>query len=315
MAIANGKGGVGKTTLTAGLAGQLAASGHRVLVVDTDPQGNLGRDLGYGLHDGGSLALAITHGMALDVLRDVRERLDVVPGGPALWDVAPAFTARGARGASLPGLRPALDRVRPERGKAGPGKTEGGKTGRGTTDYDLVLVDTPPGEPILQELVFAAADFLIIPSRSDEASLDGLVVVAQRFAAARAVNPGLTLLGVVLFGARAGSTRLHGRVRSALEETLGGAAPVFDASIRYLESAAVDMRSRGLLPYELRAAHETETVARIDRLRTGASGRGDPLLSRNSSVARLAGDYADLADEVLGAMATRRDSTPQEVAV
>ena len=310
VAIANGKGGVGKTTLTAGLAGQLAADGHRVLVVDTDPQGNLGRDLGYGLHEGGSLALAITHGMALDVLRDVRERLDVVPGGPALWDVAPAFTARGARGASLPGLRPALDRVRPERAKAERGKTE-----RGKTDYDLVLVDTPPGEPILQELVFAAADFLIIPSRSDEASLDGLVVVAQRFAAARAVNPGLTLLGVVLFGARAGSTRLHGRVRSALEETLGGAAPVFDASIRYLESAAVDMRSRGLLPYELRAAHETETVARIDRLRTGASGRGDPLLSRNSSVARLAGDYADLADEVLGAMATRRDSTPQEVAV
>ncbi len=48
VAIANGKGGVGKTTLTAGLAGQLAATGRRVLVVDTDPQGNLGRDLGYG---------------------------------------------------------------------------------------------------------------------------------------------------------------------------------------------------------------------------------------------------------------------------
>ena len=49
VAIANGKGGVGKTTLTAGLAGQLASGGPRVLVVDTDPQANLARDLGYAL--------------------------------------------------------------------------------------------------------------------------------------------------------------------------------------------------------------------------------------------------------------------------
>ena len=172
----------------------------------------------------------------------MRERLDVVAGGPALWDVAPAFTARGARGATLPGLKPALDKVKPERGP---------KTG----DFDVVLVDTPPGEPILQELVFAAADFLIIPTRSDEASLDGLVVVAQRFAAARAVNPDLTLLGVVLFGVRAGSTRMIARVRTALQETLGDAAPVFPTSIRYLESAAVDMRSRGVLPHELTQLH------------------------------------------------------------
>ena len=114
VAIANGKGGVGKTTLTAGLAGQIAAAGRRVLVVDTDPQGNLGRDLGYGPQDGNSLGLAITHGLPLDVSRGVRDRLDVVAGGPALWDVAPAFTSRGARGAALPGLRPAIDRLRPE---------------------------------------------------------------------------------------------------------------------------------------------------------------------------------------------------------
>src|SRR4051794_32346308 len=59
VAIANGRGGVGKPPLTAGLAGQFAAAGLRVLVVDTDPQGNMGRDLGYGLQDGSSLGLAI----------------------------------------------------------------------------------------------------------------------------------------------------------------------------------------------------------------------------------------------------------------
>ena len=301
VAIANGKGGVGKTTLTAGLAGQVAAAGHRVLVVDTDPQGNMGRDLGYGPQDGSSLGLAITHGLPLAVNRDVRDRLDVVPGGPALWDVAAAFTARGARGASLPGLRPAVDRVRPE----------------GTDEnYDLVLIDTPPGEPILQELVFAASDYLIIPTRSDEASLDGLVVVAQRFAAARDVNPDLTLLGVALFGVRAGSVRLIKRVRSALHETLGGAAPVFATSIRYLESAAVDMRSRGLLPHELEQVHRGDKSLRINRLRQGAKVEtGDSLLSRDASATRLAGDYADLAREVLTAITQQEDQTKVEVAV
>lgn len=301
VAIANGKGGVGKTTLTAGLAGQFAAAGHRVLVVDTDPQGNLGRDLGYGPQDGSSLGLAITHGLPLEVSRGVRDRLDVVAGGPALWDVAAAFTSRGARGASLPGLRPALDRVRPE-----------GADG----DYDLVLIDTPPGEPILQELVFASSDYLIIPTRSDEASLDGLVVVAQRFAAARAVNPELTLLGVALFGVRAGSTRLITRVRTALDETLGGAAPVFDTSIRYLESAAVDMRSRGLLPHELEQEHRGAKTQRITRLRQGRKiDTGDGLLSRDSSAAGLAADYAGLAQEMLAAMTHQQNQQKIEVAV
>ncbi len=301
VAIANGKGGVGKTTLTSGLAGQLAAAGRRVLLVDTDPQGNLGRDLGYGPQDGNSLGLAITHGLPLEVSRGVRDRLDVVSGGPALWDVAPAFTSRGARGSALPGLRPAIDKVRPD-------GTDG--------DYDLVLVDTPPGEPILQELVFAASDFLIIPTRSDEASLDGLVVVAQRFAAARAVNPDLTLLGVVLFGVRAGSTRLIKRVRSALEDTLGGAAPVFGTSIRYLESAAVDMRSRGLLPHELEQVHREDTSARIRKLRKGdPTNTPDSLLSRDSSAAGLAADYAALATEMMAAIADHDRPTRVEVAV
>ncbi len=287
VAIANGKGGVGKTTLTAGLAGQMAQTGARLLVVDTDPQANLARDLGYAAGDGSNLSLAITHGLPIEVTRSVRDRLDVVPGGPALWDVPPAFTARGARGATLPGLKPALDKV---------GSADG-------ADYDVVLVDTPPGEPILQELVFAAADFLIIPTRSDEASLDGLVVVAQRFAAARAVNPGLTLLGVVLFGVRAGSTRMIARVRGALAETLGDAAPVFNTSIRYLESAAVDMRSRGLLPHELAQVHRTDTRKRLSRLRAGTSAdTTDSLLSRDTSAAGLAADYAALADEMLAAI-------------
>ncbi len=280
-----------------------------------DPQANLARDLGYAAGDGSNLSLAITHGLPIEVTKGGRSPPVIRPArvcwtirrptspatgyGPAtaLWDPLPAFWLASRRPGAVgrpphtplhpAGLKPALDKVGPADG----------------ADYDVVLVDTPPGEPILQELVFAAADFLIIPTRSDEASLDGLVVVAQRFAAARAVNPGLTLLGVVLFGVRAGSTRMIARVRGALAETLGDAAPVFATSIRYLESAAVDMRSRGLLPHELAQVHRTDTRKRLSRLRAGTSAdTTDSLLSRDTSAAGLAADYAALADEVLAAI-------------
>ncbi len=288
VAIANGKGGVGKTSLTAGLAGLAAAAGYRVLTVDADPQGNLRRDLGYDMSDGQNLAMAIQNGVPLAPLRGIRPNLDCIPGGAALYDLPAAYVSRMARGQSLSGLAAALSSVHPE------GTTRGG--------YDLVLIDTPPGEPVLQDVVFSAADYLIIPTRSDDASLDGLVAVASRFAAARTSNPGLTLLGVLLFGVRSNSKRLRATVRDALEDTLDGAAPVFAVSIRYLESAAVDMRRHGLLPHELEQGQHRERTHRLARLRTGnKSAAGEDLFSRDAS--GLAGDYEALAREVLSAIA------------
>lgn len=285
VAIANGKGGVGKTSLTAGLAGLFAASGYRVLTVDADPQGNLRRDLGYADSDGQGLAAAITEGTHLTPIRGVRENLDVVPGGVALEGLVLAPDSD-----QLHGLRSALDSLRPH--------------GQAHEDYDLVLIDTPPGEAGLQSLVFAAADYLIIPTRSDDASLDGLVRVATRFAAARDTNPGLTLLGVLLFGVRANSVRARESVRASLVDTLDGAAPVFQASIRYLESAAIDMRRRGLLPHELEQSQLKEKARRIARLKRGSKATdGEDLLSRDAS--GIAGDYLALAREILDAIAER----------
>lgn len=288
VAIANGKGGVGKTSVTAALAGLLAAAGYRVLTVDADPQGNLRRDLGYEASDGHGLAMAIQNGVRVTPLRQVRSNLDCVPGGAALYDVPATYVSRLTRGESLPGLRDALSALRP----AGPDDV----------DYDVVLIDTPPGEPVLQDVVFKAADYLIIPTRSDDASLDGLVAVANRFAVARAHNPKLLLLGVLLFGVRSGSQRLRTTVRAALEDTLDGAAPVFGATIRYLESAAVDMRRQAMLPHELEQGQAHERTRRLARLRSRAGLAGaEELLSRDAS--GLAGDYADLAKEVLQAIA------------
>jgi cellulose biosynthesis protein BcsQ len=288
VAIANAKGGVGKTSLTAGLAGLAARSGYRVLTVDADPQGNLSLDLGYPINDGQGLAMAIQDGVPMHPLRAVRPNLDCVPGGSALFDLPAAYVSRLAAGKPMTGLNAALEEVSPEGHAA---------------EYDLILVDTPPGEPVLQQLVFSASDYLIIPTRSDEASLDGLVTVAQRFAATRHTNPNLRLLGVVLFGARQGSTRLREGVRATLEEALEGAAPVFHTAIRYHESAAVDMRRLGLLPHELERRQLAEQKTRLARLHQGVRGRlSSGLLSRDA--AGLAGDYAALAKEVFAAIGT-----------
>src|ERR1700709_1561753 len=129
VAVANAKGGVGKTSVTAGLAGLAAKSGSRVLTIDADPQGNLSLDLGYPISDGQGLALAIQSGYPLSPLRNVRPNLDCVPGGSALFDIPATYIARMSRGQTMTGLRAALEQVAPEQ----PGQ-----------DYDLILVDTPP---------------------------------------------------------------------------------------------------------------------------------------------------------------------------
>ena len=83
-AIANGKGGVGKTTLTATLGQIAAAAGRRVLIVDLDPQGTLAYDLGYDADTEGGVELfdAVARRRRLQpTFRDVRPNLDVVAAG------------------------------------------------------------------------------------------------------------------------------------------------------------------------------------------------------------------------------------------
>ena len=281
IAIANGKGGVGKTTITANLSGLLAAAGYRVLAVDTDPQGNLARDLAYEGDGGQSLALAIQHGKPLEPLREVRPNLDVIAGGEALADVAAVAISRSSRGGDLTAVLatrlPQLTTIAGE-------------------PYDFVLIDTPPGDRVLIGIALAAADYLLIPSRSDEASIDGLAVVAERFVAARERNPGLQLLGGALFGTTSRSRRLRDLVRRSIDATLEGVAPVLDSEIRYLESAAVDARRRGQLIHELEGAQAQAKTARLQRLRLGRHA-GEELLSRDATA--LAGDYQDLAEELI----------------
>ena len=79
----NGKGGTGKTSLTANVGAIAAEAGYHVLLVDLDPQANLIQDLGLEgqADDGEAFANALHKRQALPVIKDVRPNLDVVPGG------------------------------------------------------------------------------------------------------------------------------------------------------------------------------------------------------------------------------------------
>jgi len=280
VAVINGKGGVGKTSVVANLGGLLAAAEYRVLLVDLDPQGNLGEDLGYagaGMGDEGrGLFLSLSTSSPLQPLREVRPNLDVIVGGEELNDLAATLYARRQRNAA--GAATAL--------AAGLAGIAG--------DYDLVLVDCPPGQEILQEAALVAARWILIPTRTDASSRKGLREVGRRFLAARDNNPDLQLLGVLLFGTTSTARRITAQARTDLHTDLGGVAPLFDTAIRYVEAAAVDARNRGQLVHELER-DVLNAPKWYERLRAGTAKEG----TLAASAGTLAADYQALAEEVL----------------
>lgn len=279
VCLANGKGGVGKTTTAANVGAYVALAGSRVLIVDLDPQGDLSRDLGYESQTGQDLLRALISGGAPDVMRNIRENLDVIPGGQALEDIQGIMVSRSSR-ADAPDFGEMLYAVIEPI----------------ANDYDLILIDTPPGERTLVEGAFAISSAVIIPTKSDEASIDGVERVARRFMAVRDRNPALQLAGVLLFGVGPRSLRLERSVRQTLEDMLGDVAPVFETRIRNLESASADARKKGLLFHELEGAVTEAQKLRLKALRAGEKP-AEGFFSRNA--AGLAEEFETLTGEIL----------------
>jgi cellulose biosynthesis protein BcsQ len=289
--VANGKGGVGKTSIAANVAGMAARAGKRVLVVDLDPQGNLGSDLGYRQRgagdDGLSLLRAVEARTDPTVMQQVRPGLDVVAGGRAVRGLADRLTVEIHRDpAAVTGLGHALAPV--------------------SSRYDLVLLDAPPSTGSLIDAALASVRWVLSPVRADDASLDGLEVMARAFPPARSHNPKLQLMGVVMFDLAIGATALRSELRSLLEDELGGVAPVFCSVIRRSERSAFDMRRFGLLAIEYleRARSELSAPSVEGRISTQ---RLDGAVARFSSAAAgLAQDYRDLTGEILALIEEHR---------
>ncbi|MEO5536043.1 MAG: ParA family protein [Pseudolysinimonas sp.] len=246
IAVMNGKGGVLKSTITSNIGGLLASSGYNVLLVDLDPQGNLAEDLGYTGDDrddrGRALSDALqTEGrLGVDPVRAVRPNLDVFVGGAEL-EKASAFLV--TRGSSSETTQLALARVlEPIAG-----------------NYDIVLIDCPPGEEALQTAAAGASRWILVPVKSDGSSRKGFNAVADRMELVRGlrpgapgVNPTIGLLGVVLVGVGTSATVVQREARTRIEgEGDNATGDVFTATVRHSEATAQASRERGLLVHEI----------------------------------------------------------------
>jgi chromosome partitioning protein len=278
IAVTNGKGGVGKTS-TVAAAGVLAAqAGLRTLLVDLNPQGALGLDLGYQGDDGAGLSSAVQFGGPLTVLPGVRQNLDVVPGGVFLEALMAALSSqmmRSSRNEVFSRFAVSLAATLT------------------ATVYDLVLLDTAPSLELLELQALAAARWVLIPVRTDAASSATLTEVGRRFAVLTEVNPGLELLGVFMHAVSPSASAVRRETRSRIHALLGEDAPVLDSWIRYAESVAHQVRQRGLTPTELDDELRT-APAWYERLR-------DPSLPPRPAAASrtVAGDYERLTNEVV----------------
>ncbi|HEX6658988.1 MAG TPA: AAA family ATPase, partial [Ilumatobacter sp.] len=150
LAILNQKGGVGKTTVTLGLASAAAAAGRRTLVVDLDPQGSSTWVLGVDVETLDATVADVLHTKGADARAAIRpsawsDAIDVLPSSSDLQDHEDGKSKR---------LRKAIAAVE--------------------QNYDAVLIDCPPSLGLLTINALAAADSVLVPLQCEFYALEGL---------------------------------------------------------------------------------------------------------------------------------------------
>jgi len=247
-ALANQKGGVGKTTTTINLGAYLARLGKRVLLVDIDPQANATSSLSIDKHSlqrSSYDALLSLDGGALNILRNPKLKLSILPASPALAGAEVELVDEPARETRLRrALEPALTR------------------------YDYILIDCPPSLGLLTLNGLAAAkDGVLIPVQCEYLALEGLGQLTKTIERVRrALVPDLRVRGVILtmFDSR---TNLANDVVAEVQRFFPNLVfkAVIPRSIRLAEApsygvpiSVYDPKSSGALAYEALAREMIE---------------------------------------------------------
>jgi chromosome partitioning protein len=186
LAIANQKGGVGKTTTAINLGTALAATGERVLVIDIDPQGNASTGLGVPLESRGKTTYNALTGQCSLIEASVRTAvpgLSVVPANSDLVGLESDLMSDFNRPYRLRDAIAAL--VAQTRGKP--------------DAFNYVLIDCPPSLNLLTLNAMAAANAVLVPVQCEFFALEGISQLKDTIDQIRStLNPGLEIQGVVL---------------------------------------------------------------------------------------------------------------------
>jgi chromosome partitioning protein len=243
VCVANQKGGVAKTTTSVNLAAGLALRGHRVLVVDIDPQSNAATGLGidHRAVERSTYHLLLGHAELEDV---------VVPTAIKNLDCAPASLDLAGAEVELVSTMARERRL--------------GEALRGAAErYELIFLDCPPSLGLLTVNALAAAQDLIVPVQCEYYALEGLgQLLGSAERVRRSLNPDLRIAGMLLtmYDAR---TKLSSQVENDVRSHFGDL--VFSTriprSVRLSEAPSygesvltLDPSSRGAVAYRLLAA-------------------------------------------------------------
>jgi chromosome partitioning protein len=292
IAVANQKGGVGKTTSTLNLGAALHEAGKRVLLIDLDPQGNL--SVAAGIHDidaaypsiGDVLAQAArARGAGMPNMADAIVRspagLDIVPGNGSLSAAELSLVSALNRESILAGL---LERAR--------------------ADYDYVLIDCLPSLGLLAINALRAADGVVVPVQADFLATQGLGQIIETIAAVREqLNPDLNILGVLL--TMVDQRTAHAReVARMVRASMAGHVRVFETEVR-LHVALKEAASMGRSILE-HAPHSPSADAYRSLAREVSEALGDHAASssavhkRSAEPVRGFGEFVALAHNWLG---------------
>lgn len=174
IAVFNQKGGVGKTTTVINLADALANKGHRVLILDLDPQGNATSGLNIE-KDREEMIYDYLLGAEGDFAVQVKDNLSIIPSGAGLAGIEIEFARRDDWQTVL------KDRIADLEG------------------YDYIVMDCPPSLGILSILALTAADGILIPVQCEYYALEGLSQLMESIQLVRGgFNPDLEIEGVLL---------------------------------------------------------------------------------------------------------------------